>query len=359
VVKGVASIITGICPGASAPGRRGLAGVFAAAFYLFGAVLLVRVPALARIWSVDPADVAAVLAGWAALYAAAVSLQTLSRGRRALRGFDRRFRGNATAMAGLVVVLAVACAGILAPVLSTGDPIAQPHEAAARYLAPSASHPLGTDKFGRDVGTRVLYGARTSLAIALVSALLSALFGLVYGCAAGLATRRVDEVMMRLVDGLLAFPRVVFVLTLVALLPNSSLLLVGVIAATGWMGVARIVRGEMLRLRNREFVQAAVASGLGRGRLVMRHILPNAIGPVVVATTLGVGAVVLLESYLSFLGLGVQPPVPSWGSMVYDGRDVLVEAWWVAASPALAITLTVVAVNLIGDGLRDALGTRG
>jgi peptide/nickel transport system permease protein len=297
---------------------------------------------------------------WVVLYAAAVGLPALAGvpHRRGWRGFDRRFRGNGTATAGLAVVLVIFCAAILAPVLGAGNPIEQAHSGSARYLPPSPGHPLGTDKFGRDVWSRVLYGARTSLGIAVISALLSALIGVLYGAAAGLSGRRADDAMMRLVDGLLAFPRVVLVLTLVALFPNSTGLLIAAITATGWMGMARIVRGEMLRMREREFVQAAVASGLGRGRLVIRHILPNALGPVVVAATLGAGAVILLEAYLSFLGLGVQPPAPSWGGMVYDGRDVLLDAWWVSAMPALAITLSVVAVNLIGDGLRDALDAK-
>jgi peptide/nickel transport system permease protein len=168
----------------------------------------------------------------------------------------------------------------------------------------------------------------------------------------------VDDLLMRLVAGLLSFPRLLFVLTLVALFSNSFFLLIGVISATGWMGVARLVRGEVLRLKEREFIQAAVATGMGRARLLVRHLMPNALGPVVVAATLNVGLVILLESYLSFLGLGVQPPAPSWGAMVFDGREVLVAAWWVSAFPALAIVLAVVACNLMGDGLRDAFDTR-
>jgi peptide/nickel transport system permease protein len=191
-----------------------------------------------------------------------------------------------------------------------------------------------------------------------VSVALAVLLGLLVGVTAGYAGGLVDDVLMRVVDGLLSFPRLLLVLTLVALFSNSFVLLVVVISATGWMGVARLVRGEIIRLKRREFVQAAVATGLGGARVVVRHLLPNSVGPVIVAAALNVGAVILLESYLSFLGLGLQPPAPSWGAMVYDGREVLLEAWWVSAFPALAIVMAVVACNLMGDGLRGALDTK-
>jgi peptide/nickel transport system permease protein len=277
-----------------------------------------------------------------------------------LRGFERRLSANRAAVWGLGVVLVMMCASLLAPLLAPGvDPVEATDPVATRYQSPSGEHLLGTDRFGRDIWARVLYGARTSMGIAVTAVLLSSLLGTAYGAASGFASRRVDDTMMRVVDGLLAFPRLVLVLTLVALFSNSVALLVVAIAATGWMGAARLVRAEVLRLKERDFVHAAVATGIGQVRLVARHLLPNAAGPVIVAATLNVGGVILLESYLSFLGLGVQPPGPSWGSMVYEGRDVLVDAWWVAAFPAMTITLAVVAFNLMGDGLRDALETRG
>lgn len=362
-MNGVTTFIVSIVPGGTSAARRGTALVFAVAFYAYGAVMLIRVPRLAGIWSHGGTGAALeVVAGWMVLWGAAVALPMATRPalRRGLRGFDRRLRANRVAVVGLSVVLALVCAAILAPLLAPGvDPTATTHPATTRYLAPSLAHPLGTDRFGRDIWARILYGARTSLGIAVASVLLSALLGTVYGAVSGLGNRRVDDVMMRVVDGLLAFPRLVFVLTLVALFSNSVALLVVAIAATGWMGVARLVRAEVVRLRGRDFVRAAVATGAGRARLIGRHLMPNAAGPVIVAATLNVGGVILLESYLSFLGLGVQPPAPSWGAMVYQGREMLVDAWWVAAFPAIAITAAVVAFNLVGDGLRDALETKG
>jgi len=317
-------VIASFVPGMGVGTRRGMAAVFAVAFYAYGAVVLLRLPALADSWlgRVGPGGVAEILGAWSVLYVAAVLLGRFSQApaKRALRGFDRRFRANAPAVVGLAVVLALVCAAILAPILGTMDPADASDPASTRYLAPSGDHPMGTDRLGRDVWSRVLYGGRTSLGVAFAAVALAVLFGTAYGAASGFARRRVDDLMMRVVDGLLAFPRLVFVLTLVALFSNSVVLLIAVIAATGWMGMARLVRGEILRLKERDFVQAAVATGLGGARLVERHLLPNAAGPVIVSTTLNIGGVILLESYLSFLGLGVQPPAPSWGSMVFDGR---------------------------------------
>jgi peptide/nickel transport system permease protein len=196
------------------------------------------------------------------------------------------------------------------------------------------------------------------MSIGVLSVILAVVLGLAIGLVAGYTGGWVDSVLMRIVDGFLSFPRLLFVLTLLALFSNSYILLILMISATGWMGVARLVRGETIRLKKREYVQAAIATGLGRIRIVTRHILPNSIGPVIVAATLNVGAVILLESYLSFLGLGIQPPWPSWGAMVFDGREMLLDAWWVSAFPALVIVVAVVACNMVGDGLNDALDAR-
>jgi peptide/nickel transport system permease protein len=192
----------------------------------------------------------------------------------------------------------------------------------------------------------------------LFAVLIASLFGTIFGAFSGYVGGRADDIAMRIVDGLLAFPRLLLLLTLVAFFANSLWLVVLVLAGTGWMGVARLVRADVLSLKERDFVQAAVASGIGHGRIVWRHLIPNTLGTVVVAATLRFAVIVLLESYLSFLGLGVQPPTPSWGSMVFEGRDVLLSAWWTSAFPGLAIVLAVVSCNLLGDGLRDALDVR-
>jgi peptide/nickel transport system permease protein len=328
----------------------------AVAFYGYVAVVVLRLGVVVH----GGMELARIAAGALVLYAGAVALPrvVVAPRRRGTRLLDRRLSASATGRAGFSVVLVLVSAAMLAPLLATADPTETKAPAATRYQPPSIEHPLGTDRLGRDIWSRVLYGARTSLGIAVVAVLLSALIGTVYGAMAGLASPRVDDAMMRVVDGMLAFPRLVFVLVMVALFSSSVGLLIMAIAATGWMGAARLVRTEVTRLRERDFVRAAIATGVGRGRLIVRHLLPNAAGPVIVAATLNVGGVILLESYLSFLGLGVRPPAPSWGSMVYEGREMLVDAWWVAAAPAAAITVAVVAFNMIGDGLRDALETK-
>jgi peptide/nickel transport system permease protein len=336
------------------------------AFFLYTLVLAIRGGTVAKLWT-SGADgrweVFLIAAGWVMLYVGSVVPAAVGRraGRqrgRDARGFLRRFRASPMAVAGFWIFLALICVAVLAPLLTPANPVGQESPSRTRYQAPSTSHPMGTDKFGRDVYARVLYGARVSLSVSVISVALSVLLGLIIGVVSGYLGGWVDELLMRLVDGLLAFPRLLFVLTLVALFSNSYPLLILVIAATGWMGVARLIRGEILRTKKMDFAQAAVATGMGHARLVGRHLLPNSLGPVIVAATLNVGGVILLESYLSFLGLGVQPPQPSWGAMVFDGREVLLEAWWVSAFPAAAIVVAVVACNLMGDGIRDALHAR-
>jgi peptide/nickel transport system permease protein len=212
---------------------------------------------------------------------------------------------------------------------------------------------LGSDRLGRDVSSRLLYGARVSLAVGVLALLLALTLGLAVGAVAGAAGGAVDLLLMRAVDAMLAFPTLLLALTAAALLRSSPLTLVLILGGTAWMSVARLVRGEILAIKERDFVLAARAAGARPWSILWRHLLPNALTPVIVDASLRIGDLILVEAALSFLGLGVQPPTPSWGSMIADGRDALSTAWWVAVFPGLAIALAVMGFNLVGDGLRD------
>lgn len=267
-------------------------------------------------------------------------------------------RRRPMAMAGAAVLAGVALAALLAPVLTGFDPSVGGDLRTERLLPPSPEHLLGTDRLARDVLTRILYGARISLTIGLVAAGLAATLGTLAGAVAGFAGGIVDAVIMRTVDVVLAFPRLVLLISIVAVFRPSITVIVVVLALTQWPSTARLVRGEVLSLRERDFIVAATALGFSRRRIVLRHLVPNALGPVIVATTLGVGHTIVLEAGLSFLGIGVAPSVPSWGNMVAEGRDHLLDAWWLSTFPGLAIVATVLAINLVGDGLRDAFDPR-
>jgi len=270
----------------------------------------------------------------------------------------QQFRKNKMATAGLCCMVLLYLVALLAPVIAPYDPIAQEDIVRTRYLPPSLDHPMGTDKFGRDIFSRVIYGSRISLSIGFVAVGVSVTLGSLLGALAGYLGGRTDDVIMRLVDMFLSFPRLVLVITVVALFSPSIFLLVAVLGATGWMGTSRIVRGQVLALREQDFVQAVRALGLGSWRILFLHVLPNAMAPIIVTATLGIGNTIILEAGLSFLGLGVQAPTPSWGNIITDGRSVLLDAWWIATFPGLAIVLTVICFNLVGDGLRDALDPR-
>lgn len=218
--------------------------------------------------------------------------------------------------------------------------------------------PLGTDRLGRDVTARLLHGGRVSLAIGLGAALLAALLGTAVGVVAGGAGGWIDTLLMRGVDGLMAFPRLFLVIAAAAFLPLTPWLVIAVLAGTGWMGTARLVRGEVRSLLGRPFVEAARATGLGPARLYVRHLLPNSITPALVDLTSRTGDIILAEAALSYLGLGVQPPVPSWGNMIAEGSISLSGAWWTTALPGVAILITVLALNLLGDGLTERLDPR-
>lgn len=265
-----------------------------------------------------------------------------------------RFRKNPMAMAGAVTVLVLYLVAIFAPVLTPYDPVSHGDLPEMRHQAPSRDHPLGTDKFGRDVLTRMLYGSRISLTVSFLAVTISVILGSIVGAVTGYTGGIVDTVLMRIVDALMSIPRLFLLLTCIALFSRSLLLVTILLGATGWMGTARLVRGQILSLRSREFVSAAEALGAGSRRIVLRHLIPNALTVIIVSATLRIGLIILVEAALSFLGLGVPPPTPSWGQMVYEGREVLLDAWWVSTFPGLAIVVTVVAYNLLGDGLRDS-----
>jgi peptide/nickel transport system permease protein len=259
------------------------------------------------------------------------------------------------AKAGLLVLAGLVLAAIVLPGFLP-DPRAQPDVLGAALRPPSAGSPLGTDHLSRDVLARVVNGARVSLAVAGGAVVLSMTLGATVGLVAGYAGGWVDLVLMRIVDGALAVPRLFVVMLLVAAMDRIPLpVLILVIGATGWFGTSRLVRAEVVRLRELDFVGGARALGGRPGRIILRHLLPNVAGPLLVATTLAVGDVILLEAGLSFLGLGVQPPTPSWGGMILDAKPYLVSAPWTSLAPGLAIVVTVLAVNLVGDSLQDAL----
>jgi peptide/nickel transport system permease protein len=271
---------------------------------------------------------------------------------------SRHFRRNKLAMAGLAVMILLYVITLVTPLIAPFDPAEQGNIVLSRYLEPSLQHLMGTDKFGRDIFSRVLYGARISLSIGFIAVGISITLGTLIGALAGYFGGMVDSILMRLTDMMLSFPRLVLLIVVIALFEPNIYLVVTVLGLTGWMGTARLVRGEVLSLREREFVQAARALGMGDWRIIFRHVIPNTMAPVIVSATLGIGQTILTEASLSFLGLGVQPPTASWGNMVSDGRDALVNAWWIATFPGIAIVVTVIAFNLLGDGLRDALDPR-
>jgi peptide/nickel transport system permease protein len=267
-----------------------------------------------------------------------------------------------TALFGMIVVAVVVLAAVFAPLVSPFDPLAQDigqrlkepgwHDAQARV------HLLGTDHLGRDILSRIIHGSRIALLVGLAAVLISGLLGMAIGLVAGYFRGKVDDVLMRLADVQLAFPFILLAIAVIGVLGPSLRNIIIVIGVSSWVVYARVVRGEVLSIREREFVQAAIALGSRDHRILIRHVLPNAFTPWLVVATLDMARVIVIESALSFLGLGVQPPTPTWGGMLADGRVYLSTAWWLATFPGLAILVTVLGINLFGDGLRDTLDPR-
>ena len=263
---------------------------------------------------------------------------------------------NRLAISGLALVLGLFAVALLARWLAPYDP--DFIDLKQVLMPPSPAHLLGTDTLGRDVLSRIIYGARVSLLVGFVAVGIATLVGVLVGALAGYYGGVLDQILMRLVDLMLCFPTIFLILAVIAVLGPNIWNIMAVIGLTSWMGVARLVRAEFLSLREREFVVAARALGASDARLIWRHLLPNALTPVMVSATLGVAGAILVESSLSFLGLGVQPPTPSWGNMLTMGKDTIEIAWWLSVFPGLAILVTVMSYNLLGEGIREAIDPR-
>ncbi len=265
-------------------------------------------------------------------------------------------RRNPLAVAGLAVVALLVVLGIAGPWITPHDPLAQ--NLARGLEGPSADHWFGTDSFGRDILSRVLYGARISLLVGVASQAIAFSLGVFLGVVSGYYGGRIEGLIMRLADVTLAFPTLLLLIAITAAFQPGLTVVFVAIGVVGWAGMARLVRSQALVVRELDFVQAARALGMGDLRLLARHVLPNCLAPAIIAVTLGMASAILLEAALSFIGLGAQPPTPSWGSMISDGRDFLRTAPWISVFPGLAIGFVVLGFNLFGDGLRDAMDPR-
>lgn len=270
--------------------------------------------------------------------------------------FWYRFKKDTLALSGCSIVICLFIISFMAPFISPYDPT----EIDARNVLapPSSTHLFGTDDLGRDVFSRVLMGTGISLKVGFFAVGISAVIGVLLGALAGYYGKWVDAIIMRFVDTMLCFPSFFLIITLIALFEPSIWIIMIVIGATNWMGVARLIRAEFLSLKQRDFVLAARASGARDLRIIFAHILPNAIAPVLVYATLGIASAILIESSLSFLGIGVQPPTPSWGNILTGGKDNIEIAWWLSLFPGMAILITVLGYNLLGEGIRDSLDPR-
>lgn len=276
--------------------------------------------------------------------------------RTAAPGVLRRLAANRGGAVGAALVLLVLAAGVLAPWLTPYEPT---HISMGQALRPpDASHPFGTDAFGRDVLCRVMYGARFSLEVGIISRLLALVIGTLLGLVAGYFGGRTDQAVMRLADVTLAYPGLLLLIAVMAAVGPSKVALFVALGIVGWAGVARLVRAQVLSLKEREFVLAIRSLGATDAAVIARHLLPNVVTPIMVIFSIGIGASIMAESSLSFLGLGAQPPQPSWGSMISGGLDYLRVAPWLSLAPGLVVTLTVLGFNLLGDALRDIYDPR-
>jgi peptide/nickel transport system permease protein len=270
----------------------------------------------------------------------------------------RRYRRNKFAVAGLIVFAIYIFLAVFAPLFSSYDPEA--FDIMDGDLAPSLKHPFGTDSMGGDVFIRALFGARVSLSVAVIAMIITVTFGVIYGAVSGYFGRKIDTVMMRIVDALQSIPSFFLLLIIAAIMVPSIWTTILALSAFGWLGMARIVRGEILSLKERDYATAALVTGESKRSTIFYHILPNAIAPIIVIATLEVAGNIIAEATLSFLGLGIQPPTPSWGNMLSSAQELVTLTMypWTALFPGLFIMIAVLSVNFIGDGLRDALDPR-
>jgi peptide/nickel transport system permease protein len=255
---------------------------------------------------------------------------------------------------GTLLILIFTAMAILASLISPYEPSAIDQN--NLLMPPSHNHPLGTDSLGRDLLSRIIYGARISLSIGIIAVGIATLLGLLLGSFAGYYGGLVDVLIMRFADIMLCFPTFFLILAVVAILEPSIFNIMAIIGLTSWMGSARLIRGEILSLKEREFIQAERAIGASNFRIIIHHLIPNAIGPVLVNATLGIAAAIILESALSFLGLGVQPPTPSWGNILIESKSTLGVAWWITVFPGIAIFITILGFNMIAEGLKKKIG---
>jgi peptide/nickel transport system permease protein len=270
----------------------------------------------------------------------------------------KRFSANTLASTSAYLIIVLFIIAFLAPILAPYDPHLIADVVNTRYLAPSMDHLFGTDGLGRDLFSRALFGARISLSIGILSVLISMSIGTLYGSISGYFGGFIDNILMRFVDVIMAFPIFFLMLLLVGVFEASVTVLVLILGFTSWAGTARYIRGEILSLKEREFIESSRAIGLPAYLIIWRHLIPNALSPVLVSATLMVGGMIMAEAGLSFLGIGIRPPTPSWGNMISEGQEAVFTGWWIAFFPGILLTITILSFNLLADGLRDALDTK-